>query len=147
MALIVPPFPAPSRPSKMMTTRSPFSLTYCWRWQSRTCSFCSVFSYFFRFISVSHGVNGSRVDGASDPSREAANLLDVIESSCGGDEIELHGSFAGRLDHPELRRELRRPDTPPHVGFGRPQFRVADHRVRFQPRAAFDAARIEPGAD
>src|SRR5437773_6508135 len=46
IALMVPPFPAASRPSKMTMTRSPFALTHSWRMQSFACSLCSSFSNF-----------------------------------------------------------------------------------------------------
>src|SRR5215467_1846475 len=49
MALIVPPFPAPSRPSKMMQTLRPLCTTHCWSLTSSTCRRASSRSYFFRF--------------------------------------------------------------------------------------------------
>src|SRR5215467_5066444 len=50
MALIVPPFPAPSRPSITTMMRSPVDFTQSWSWQSRTCSLRNSFSYSLRFI-------------------------------------------------------------------------------------------------
>jgi hypothetical protein len=44
-ALIVPPLPAPSRPSKTMQTLSPLWTTHSWSLTSSTCSFFSAFSY------------------------------------------------------------------------------------------------------
>jgi hypothetical protein len=56
----------------------------------------------FSFHQCSPGRRAARrLAAASDPSRESANLLDVIESPRGGDEIELHGGLAGGLDHAE----------------------------------------------
>ena len=43
-ALMVPPLPAASRPSKMMITFSFSALTHSWSWQSSTWSFSSSFS-------------------------------------------------------------------------------------------------------
>ena len=44
-ALIVPPLPAPSRPSKITMTRRPLCFTHSWSWQSSTCSRRSSFAY------------------------------------------------------------------------------------------------------
>src|SRR5215831_10913566 len=52
MALIVPPLPAASRPSKTTTTRSPACLTQSCNAQSSTCSLRSSFSYSLRFIDL-----------------------------------------------------------------------------------------------
>ena len=49
IALIVPPFPAASRPSKMTMTRRPLALTHSCRTQSLPCSLISSFSYSLRF--------------------------------------------------------------------------------------------------
>src|SRR5262249_33803702 len=49
MALMVPPLPAPSRPSKMMQTLRPLCTTHCWSLTSSTCSRASSRSYSFRF--------------------------------------------------------------------------------------------------
>src|SRR5215468_3542882 len=49
-ALMVPPLPAASRPSKMMITFSFSALTHSCRWQSSSCSLRNSFSYSFRFI-------------------------------------------------------------------------------------------------
>src|SRR5271169_5617488 len=50
IALIVPPFPAASRPSKITTTRKPCCLTQSCSAHSSTCSLRSAFSYSLRFI-------------------------------------------------------------------------------------------------
>src|SRR5688572_28952640 len=52
MALIVPPLPAPSRPSKMTQTLRPLCLTHSCSLTSSTCSFFSSFSY---SLSLSSG--------------------------------------------------------------------------------------------
>src|SRR5262249_24537691 len=44
IALMTPPLPAASRPSKTITIRSPLALTQSCRWQSSTCSLRSSFS-------------------------------------------------------------------------------------------------------
>src|SRR5262249_46767143 len=49
IALIVPPLPAPSRPSKTTQTLSPLCLTHSCSLTSSTWSFESCFSYSFRF--------------------------------------------------------------------------------------------------
>src|SRR6516225_434672 len=49
IALIVPPLPAPSRPSKMMQTLRPLCTTHCWSLTSSTCRRASSRSYFFCF--------------------------------------------------------------------------------------------------
>src|SRR5262245_55681199 len=49
-ALIVPPLPAASRPSKMTITRSPFSLIQSCSVHNSIWSLRSAFSYFLRFI-------------------------------------------------------------------------------------------------
>src|SRR5213083_3202533 len=49
IALIVPPLPAPSRPSKTTQTLSPLCLTHSCSLTSSTCSFANCFSYAFRF--------------------------------------------------------------------------------------------------
>src|SRR5579871_1374301 len=50
IALIVPPFPAASRPSNTTMTRRPLALTQSWRTHSFACSFRSSFAYAFSFI-------------------------------------------------------------------------------------------------
>src|SRR5215471_20274089 len=49
IALIVPPLPAPSRPSKRMHTFTPLCTTHCWSLTNSTCSRASWRSYSFRF--------------------------------------------------------------------------------------------------
>src|ERR1700724_1072218 len=49
IALIVPPLPAPSRPSKRMQTLRPFCTTHCWSLTNSTCRRASSCSYSFRF--------------------------------------------------------------------------------------------------
>src|SRR5262249_31462197 len=49
IALIVPPFPAPSRPSNTMQTLSPLCSTQSWSFTSSACSFFSFRSYSLRF--------------------------------------------------------------------------------------------------
>jgi hypothetical protein len=48
--LIVPPFPAASRPSKMSTTLRPLCFTQYWSFTSSTCKRLSSFSYALLFI-------------------------------------------------------------------------------------------------
>src|SRR6187401_2704195 len=52
IALIVPPLPAPSRPSKTMQTLSPLCLTHSWTLTSSTCSFFNSRSYSLPLISL-----------------------------------------------------------------------------------------------
>src|SRR4030095_10129660 len=80
IALMVPPLPAPSRPSNTMHTLSPLYFTHSCSLTSSTCSFDSCLAYalplsfsvgaasfalapplpfFFRFIAVSSVVDGS----------------------------------------------------------------------------------------
>src|SRR5438270_8137127 len=49
IALIVPPLPAPSRPSKRMHTFRPSCTTHCWSLTNSTCRRASSRSYSFRF--------------------------------------------------------------------------------------------------
>src|SRR5262249_24914814 len=49
IALIVPPLPAPSRPSKTMQILSPFCLTHSCSLTNSTCSLVNSFSYFLVF--------------------------------------------------------------------------------------------------
>src|SRR5712671_77536 len=49
IALIVPPLPAPSRPSKRMQTFRPACTTHCWSLTNSTCNRASSCSYPFRF--------------------------------------------------------------------------------------------------
>src|SRR5262245_47906824 len=49
MALIVPPLPAPSRPSNTMQILRPCFFTHSWRLTSSACSFFSSFSYSLSF--------------------------------------------------------------------------------------------------
>src|SRR5262245_46912808 len=53
IALIVPPFPAASRPSKTTTTRRPFALIHSWTAHSSTWSLRSSASYSLRFMGSS----------------------------------------------------------------------------------------------
>ena len=50
IALMVPPLPAASRPSKTTMTRRPFSFTQSCSTHSLPCRRASSFSNFFRFI-------------------------------------------------------------------------------------------------
>src|SRR5512140_2277680 len=50
MALIVPPLPAASRPSKTIMTRSPLNFTHSWSLHSSPWSLRSSFVYFLVFI-------------------------------------------------------------------------------------------------
>src|SRR5262245_27504890 len=63
IALIVPPLPAPSRPSKTTQTLSPLWRTHCWSLTSSTWSFSSSSSYFLRlsFLPGSSGVSIDRL--------------------------------------------------------------------------------------
>src|SRR4030095_12006840 len=49
MARMVPPLPAPSRPSNTMITRRPLCFTQSWSLHSSACSLRSSFSYFLVF--------------------------------------------------------------------------------------------------
>src|SRR5262249_45183512 len=49
IALMVPPFPAPSRPSNTMQILWPLRCTHCLTFTSSTCSFLSFFSNSLRF--------------------------------------------------------------------------------------------------
>src|SRR5689334_20153826 len=49
-ALIVPPFPAPSRPSKTTAIFSPLCLTHSWSFTNSTCNLNSSRSYVLRVI-------------------------------------------------------------------------------------------------
>src|ERR1043166_10225321 len=53
IALIVPPLPAASRPSKTMIARSPLYLTHSWSLHSSPCSLRSSLAYFLFFIFFS----------------------------------------------------------------------------------------------
>src|SRR4029450_9484258 len=53
MARMVPPLPAPSRPSNTMITRRPLCLTHSWSLQSSAWSRPSSFSYFWRLSFLS----------------------------------------------------------------------------------------------
>src|SRR5262249_8411863 len=53
IALMVPPLPAASRPSKTTTTLKPFSLTQSWSLHNSTCRARSDFSYSLRRIGLS----------------------------------------------------------------------------------------------
>src|SRR4249920_1894648 len=66
IALIVPPLPAASRPSKITMTRSPFSLTHSWSTHSFACSRSSSFSNFFCFIFAIGCVLSSRLPSAAE---------------------------------------------------------------------------------
>src|SRR6516165_1326630 len=48
-ALMVPPLPAASRPSKMMITRRRLNLTHSWRWHNSPWSLRNSFMYFLLF--------------------------------------------------------------------------------------------------
>src|SRR6187402_109584 len=48
MALMVPPLPAPSRPSNTMHTLRPLCLIHAWALTNSMCSFLSCSSYSFR---------------------------------------------------------------------------------------------------
>ena len=51
IALIVPPLPAPSRPSKTMQTFAPVCATHSCSFTSSTCSFSSALAYCFADMS------------------------------------------------------------------------------------------------
>src|SRR5262245_28798814 len=62
MALIMPPFPAPSRPSKTMHTLSPLWTTHCCTLTSSPCSFSSSSSKTLRGRSSDRSLAGSASD-------------------------------------------------------------------------------------
>src|SRR5262249_46258387 len=59
MARMVPPLPAPSRPSKTMMTRRPLYFTQSWSLHNSAWSWRSFFSYFFVFNFFSSLVGDS----------------------------------------------------------------------------------------
>src|SRR5574340_599844 len=102
IALIVPPLPAPSRPSKMTQTFNPLCTTHCWSLTSSTCSFFSS----ARYCLLPSGCGGSvpaSADGAASSDRARWSLLSLllllpffaIVASCGG-----FGSRPDRADRP-----------------------------------------------
>ena len=93
IARIVPPFPAPSRPSKMTMTRRPFSLTQRWRWHSRTCSLFSALLVLRPFHHSSPQAHPPSKAGIG-VRRPGADFLDVIETARLRHEIELHAGLA-----------------------------------------------------
>src|SRR5436190_1730027 len=56
IALIVPPLPAPSRPSKTITTRRSFALTHSCSAHNFACRRSSSSSYFFRFMAATRRI-------------------------------------------------------------------------------------------
>src|SRR5262245_34885090 len=108
-ARIVPPLPAPSRPSNMTMTRRPFSFTYSCRWHSCTCSLPSSFSYFARFIARPPlGDELGQTFHLCLRQQIVTNFSDIVEPSCFRDEVELHLGFAGRFhDRQQRRKPLR----------------------------------------
>src|SRR4029077_3612717 len=64
IALIVPPFPAGSRPSNTMMARSPLAFTYSWRMQSPSWRRSSSFSNFLRFSFSMSGLLPSSTEGS-----------------------------------------------------------------------------------
>src|SRR5882762_9630734 len=66
IALIVPPLPAPSRPSKMMQTFKPACTTHCWSLTNSTCKRASFRSYSFRFSLSPEGVRAEAEEHTSE---------------------------------------------------------------------------------
>src|SRR5215510_2833806 len=63
-ALITPPLPAASRPSKTTITRRPLALTHSWSAHNSTCSSRRAFSYSLRFIgSLALGMDRAAMVG------------------------------------------------------------------------------------
>src|SRR4051794_24241825 len=103
IALIVPPLPAASRPSKTMTTRRPFAFTHSWSAHSLPCSRAKCFSYFFRVIGGSPGHTSSRLPPAAErtielgarPQFRAAGLCEeelfLEEILVGGQDLDVTG--------------------------------------------------------
>src|SRR5262245_38333154 len=80
IALIVPPFPAVSRPSKITITRRPLCTTHCWSLHSSVCNFFSSFAYFFAPILES---SSSDTSLAMRTSRGRALPLSVVLANKG----------------------------------------------------------------
>src|SRR3954471_21658252 len=143
---MVPPLPAPSRPSNTITTRRPFSFTHRCRWHISTCSLCSALSYFSRFIASSL-FNPRVAASAMIEVRWCSDFLYVIESSRRRDEVELHAGILRGLHNPQQRREAGRLHAAAHVRFRQPFLDVAHSRIRIRPRGTTETTRLESGAE
>src|SRR5262245_3786501 len=97
MALITPPLPAASRPSKTMTTRCWCALTQSCSAHSSTCSARSSLSYSLRLIGRSAAAIGFLLSCASSRA-SAAGAHDPL--------LRLHEEEEG-----EAAQEERRPDA------------------------------------
>src|SRR5439155_111756 len=130
IALMVPPFPAASRPSKMTMTRSPFALTHSWRMQSFACSLCSCFSN-FRCLSFDIAADASALkDRLEQPRRQRPHRSVAAEEfrEIAADAAEKPGEADGRKE-----QRLRRAD----IGIRRDQqlFRLEDVRPPLEERS------------
>src|SRR5262249_15473616 len=132
MALIVPPLPAASRPSKITTTRSPFSLTQSCNAHSSTCSLRSAFSYSLRVIglprswlSMRIGDHGGRpVTGGH--SQRFGHTPCVVEGAVGP--YERLQSGAGRRRRRALQGDIFQQRRAPGLAFGAKLFRGVGDR-------------------
>src|SRR5271155_411123 len=117
MALIVPPLPAPSRPSKRTQTLRPLCTTHCWSFTNSTCRRASSRSYPFRFSlpspsasSFFASVIGSslriRLDTQSFPKNCPKCVLLPSEN-----EADIAGHAPGIFEHFHLEVEAERPEV------------------------------------
>src|SRR5271156_4032408 len=129
MALIVPPLPAPSRPSKTMQTFRPLCTTHCWSLTNSMCRRASSCSYSFRFSLPLGSPPQSRYWTLGHSSRPSSGidrlrlsvfiLFDILFDERHKEELlrgaERMGEPAGaghdRLSNSRLRREATGNDT------------------------------------
>src|SRR4029079_13751730 len=106
-ALIVPPLPAPSRPSNTMQTLRPLYLTHSWSFTSSTWSFFRAFSDFFLLSLSPSSLPAAFAMGASCRSRalthdrlhEQLALFPVHAVQPHGDRLDRSGLGLGKIQH------------------------------------------------
>src|SRR6516162_11879446 len=104
IALIVPPLPAPSRPSNRMQTFRPLCTTHCWSLTNSTCSRASSRSYSLRF-SLSSAVG-------------SAFFSPGMRALPGEDEADVAGHTSRIFEHLGPKMKTERPEVlvPEFVG-------------------------------
>src|SRR5215467_12777925 len=102
MALIVPPLPAPSRPSNRMQTLRPSCTTHCWSLTNSTCSRASSCSYSLRFsLPLDSGASflaldiGSLMAFSPVMPRQSVHDLDARPGQIGIEQLSRRGDGCG----------------------------------------------------
>src|SRR5271156_259621 len=144
MALIVPPLPAPSRPSKTMQTLNPLCNTHCWSLTNSTCRRANSRSYSFPFslpLASGSSLSASVIESSFAPPTIRSLLKHCAKCALlpGQNEADIAGHASRILEHFSLEMEVERPELIT------PEF-VSEFGAAFQRRFPAGLRVVDPAA-